>query len=73
MFASATAILVSFTLLGIKGVIIMILIGLFTFGSANFLKARIGGITGDTFGAINEINEVLVLILGLALLNFTNC
>jgi len=69
LFASATAILVSFVLLGIKGIIIMIVIGIFILGSAKFLKVKIGGITGDTFGAINEISEVLVLILVLAIGN----
>jgi adenosylcobinamide-GDP ribazoletransferase len=68
LFASATAILASFALLGIKGIIIMIVIGLFAWGSAKFLKGKIGGITGDTFGAVNEISEVLALILVLVLL-----
>jgi len=68
LFASATAILASFALLGIKGIIIMIVIGLFVWGSARFLKGKIGGITGDTFGAVNEISEVLALILVLVLL-----
>jgi cobalamin synthase len=53
--------------LGIKGIIIMIVIGLFAWGSARFLKDKIGGITGDTFGATNEISEVLALILVLAI------
>lgn len=69
LFASAIAILVSFALLGIKGIIIMIVIGLFTLGSARFLKVKIGGVTGDSFGAVNEISEVLVLILVLVFLN----
>lgn len=68
-FASAIAVLVSFALLGIKGVIIMIVIGLFTFCSAKFLRGKIGGITGDSFGAVNEITEVFMLVLVLSLGN----
>jgi cobalamin synthase len=30
---------------------------------AAFLKSKFGGLTGDTYGAINEVAEVLVLIL----------
>jgi len=30
---------------------------------ASFLKRRLGGLTGDTYGAINEVIEVCVLIL----------
>ena len=31
--------------------------------SSLFLKKRLGGITGDTLGALNEINEILILLL----------
>jgi len=30
---------------------------------AAFLKRRLGGLTGDTYGAINEVAEVCLLIL----------
>jgi cobalamin synthase len=30
---------------------------------AAFLKGKLGGLTGDTYGSINEMAEVLVLIL----------
>jgi adenosylcobinamide-GDP ribazoletransferase len=30
---------------------------------AFYLKGKFGGLTGDTYGAINEVAEVLVLIL----------
>lgn len=30
-----------------------------------YIKARIGGMTGDTIGAINEVSEVTVLLFGL--------
>jgi adenosylcobinamide-GDP ribazoletransferase len=31
--------------------------------TAFYLKGKFGGLTGDTYGAINEVAEVLVLIL----------
>jgi cobalamin synthase len=36
---------------------------LVVFGVAAFLRRRLEGLTGDSYGALNELSEVLVLIL----------
>lgn len=67
--ATITAFLLSLILLGVEGIIVITVIGITTWGLFSFYRKKIGGVTGDTFGATNEINEVLVLILTLSLLN----
>jgi cobalamin synthase len=36
---------------------------LIAFGIASYFRSRLGGLTGDNYGAINELAEVLVLLL----------
>jgi adenosylcobinamide-GDP ribazoletransferase len=43
------------------GVILCLMVGLFTLLFQKFFEKKIGGITGDVLGAANEVNEVLVL------------
>jgi len=31
--------------------------------TARALSARLGGLTGDTYGAINEVVEIVILVL----------
>lgn len=45
------------------GLVIMLGVWIIVTAIAFYLKGRFGGLTGDTYGAINEIAEVLVLIL----------
>lgn len=69
LIAVTTTFLLSLILLGAKGVAVITIIGVSTWGLITFYKKKIGGVTGDTFGATNEINEVLALIVILALLD----
>ena len=64
-FATATIVTcVAVVLLsGTHGMAAFAVAGLFTFGAKAYFKSRIGGVTGDTIGAVNEINEVLVLLV----------
>ena len=36
-------------------------------GLGRWMTSKLGGMTGDTYGAVNELGEVSALILGLAL------
>jgi adenosylcobinamide-GDP ribazoletransferase len=47
----------------LAGLVIMFGVWIIVTAIAFYLKGRFGGLTGDTYGAINEIAEVLVLIL----------
>ena len=64
-FAIATAmtLLISLALCGLSSLALMAAIWLIVFGVAAFFKLRLAGLSGDTYGAINELAEVLVLIL----------
>jgi adenosylcobinamide-GDP ribazoletransferase len=47
----------------LSGLMIMFCVWIIVIALAFYLKGRFGGLTGDTYGAINEVAEVLVLIL----------
>jgi adenosylcobinamide-GDP ribazoletransferase len=45
------------------GLLVLLPVFLFVFLFLHYLKLKIGGLTGDVLGALNEITEVLVLLL----------
>lgn len=50
-----------------KGLLIMAIVSVFSYIFSNAMTNKIGGITGDTLGALCEINE-LVVLFGVALI-----
>jgi adenosylcobinamide-GDP ribazoletransferase len=44
------------------GIVMMVAVALFTFAARRFFHRRLGGVTGDTFGAVGELNETSVLV-----------
>ena len=60
--ASAGAALVSYIAAGVSGLIVLAGAGIVTMLAKLYFTRRIGGITGDTIGAVSEMNEVLVLL-----------
>jgi adenosylcobinamide-GDP ribazoletransferase len=61
--AMLVAALIAAVMAGWSGLAVMGALWLVVFGVAAFLRRRLGGLTGDSYGAINELSEVLVLIL----------
>jgi adenosylcobinamide-GDP ribazoletransferase len=61
--ATIIALAASVLLLRWHGAVLMAALWLITFGIASYFRSRLGGLTGDVYGAINELSEVLVLIL----------
>lgn len=55
----------------LSGFVIFAIISIFTLGWIWYIKRKIGGMTGDTLGATNEISE-LVFLLGLIVCNGWN-
>jgi adenosylcobinamide-GDP ribazoletransferase len=45
------------------GLILLLVTSLLTLGVGHLMSKRLGGLTGDTYGAINEVMEVLTLLL----------
>ena len=52
------------------GLFLTILLGIaivVSLGLGRWMTGMLGGMTGDTYGAVNEVGEVVVLVLGIAL------
>ena len=61
--ATAIALVAAVVLLRWRGLAMMAILWLIAFGVSSYFSSRLGGLTGDNYGAINEISEVLVLLL----------
>jgi adenosylcobinamide-GDP ribazoletransferase len=51
----------TFAIYKIKGLLVFVIIALNGYTISKFINNKIGGITGDILGAINELNEVIAL------------
>jgi adenosylcobinamide-GDP ribazoletransferase len=60
-FATVIAALAA-SLAGIAGIGIMIAAALFTIACRSYFHRRLGGVTGDVFGAVGELSEASVLV-----------
>lgn len=60
--ASVLAGVISAWLLGLWGGLIMLSIGGITLLGVIYFRRRLGGVTGDILGAVNEVTEALVLL-----------
>jgi adenosylcobinamide-GDP ribazoletransferase len=61
--ATVVTLTVVVTLAQVTGLVILAAVWLMVVAAAGSLKGKLGGLTGDTYGGINEVAEVLVLIL----------
>jgi len=61
--ATVMALLISLVLSGLSGLALMAALWFIVLGVASYLHLKLKGLTGDTYGAINELAEVLSLIL----------
>jgi len=61
--ATLIALVVAIVLFQLAGLAIMVGIWVIVVAMAAYLKHKFSGLTGDTYGAINEVAEVCVLIL----------
>lgn len=67
-YASLFPVFLFWLFYNLKGLMIFAIIIIFTLGWIWYIKKKIGGMTGDTLGATNEISE-LVFLLSLLLLS----
>ncbi len=63
LIATAIALAVTIPLFQVAGLVIMLGVWLTTLAMAHYLKGKFSGLTGDTYGAINEVGETTVLIM----------
>ena len=61
--ATLIALAVAVGLAQLMGLAIMLGIWIMVMAMAAYLKRKFSGLTGDTYGAVNEVAEVCVLIL----------
>ena len=57
------ALAVAVIILKLWGLALIAALWLIIFGIASYFRSRLGGLTGDNYGALNELAEVLVLLL----------
>lgn len=60
--ATVFALVIGIAALGWKGGLIITFIGSITIIGVAYFKHRLGGVTGDVLGGLNEVNEVMVLL-----------
>ncbi len=65
--ASAVAIVAAVLLAGLNGLLALAPVIVLTVAARAYFNHKIGGITGDTIGAVSELNEVIVLLVFLVL------
>ncbi|MXX48090.1 MAG: adenosylcobinamide-GDP ribazoletransferase [Chloroflexi bacterium] len=66
-FGLVTAVLAAGLFLGPGGLVLFGAVTIVALGVGRWMSSKLGGMTGDTYGAVNELGEVSVLILGVAL------
>lgn len=50
-------------ILALNGIVALAAVCLLTYAGRLFFQRRLGGLTGDTVGCINELNEIMALII----------
>jgi adenosylcobinamide-GDP ribazoletransferase len=68
VFAGVVTLAGAWLLLGLRGIYCCLTIYLFTWGLKWWFNRKLGGITGDIIGCTSELNEILTLLVLLALL-----
>ncbi|MDO9309760.1 MAG: adenosylcobinamide-GDP ribazoletransferase [Deltaproteobacteria bacterium] len=63
LLAWGLALVAAWLLLGTMGLVVLFVVMVFTWLLKAWFQHRLGGITGDVIGCINELNEILVLIV----------
>lgn len=61
VFSTIIALVFASAIWKIKGVFIFIIVAMSSYAAGKFINNKIGGITGDTLGATNELIEVIIL------------
>ena len=63
LVATILALLLVASIFRWNGIVMMAWVAIFTTASKSYFHRRLGGVTGDTFGAIGELSETSVMLL----------
>ncbi len=69
-FGFATAATAGWLLLGLAGLALLASVVIMALAMGRWVTGLLGGMTGDTYGAVNEVGEVVVLLAGIVLFHF---
>lgn len=69
---AATAAVAASLLFGVGGLLLVAAAGAVSLGTACWIARMLDGMTGDTYGAVNETAEVTVLLIGIVLYSFVS-
>lgn len=61
--AGMVTIVISCWVAGIEGLVMMVVLTIFSWGAGRYIVGLIGGLTGDSYGALCEMSETVVLIM----------
>jgi adenosylcobinamide-GDP ribazoletransferase len=63
LMATVLALLLVAPIFRWNGIFMMAWVGIFAMASKSYFHRRLGGVTGDTFGAVGELSETSVMVL----------
>ena len=63
LLATVLTLLLVATIWRVNGIVMMAWVALLTIASQKYFHRRLGGVTGDTFGAVGELSETSVMVL----------
>jgi adenosylcobinamide-GDP ribazoletransferase len=63
LLATVLALLLVASIFRWNGVVMMAWVAIFTTASKSYFHRRLGGVTGDIFGAVGELSETSVMVL----------
>jgi adenosylcobinamide-GDP ribazoletransferase len=66
-FAGASTIACALFFFGMRGLYCLIILYLLTWGLKRWFQRKVGGISGDIIGCVSELNEIICLLVILAL------
>lgn len=62
LFSSCIPGLLIFFFCGLKSIYVLFIVVIVSLMFTSYVKGKIGGMTGDTLGAVNEISELTVIL-----------
>jgi adenosylcobinamide-GDP ribazoletransferase len=62
VYATLITVILTTAILRVAGMLLIICVGIFALAAKKYFHRRLGGITGDTFGAVGELSETSIFV-----------